>query len=465
MQKEDIRKNALAKGKYKFDYEKISFEEIWQYWLALKRIFESMGFLDKGFLSPKEEDFGEAKVRALRQIDCFRLLPVIEYCKINNCGWENRGTVRLYQFVNNLSGIDNVSKNVNDLVEEVVKIANKCKDVVDILTFGKVSSIILTEEEKSKLCILNENKENEAFREEIENAFWKAQEHPVLKGEIMCLIQWSYVNCQFHLNLFNNYYDRFSKVFNKDINDFTRRSLLTFKLENYPYYYKGLTFGNSPAEWKTIITNDKDKVKDYLDTLFELGNEMTDEQLLQRQKILCDSFTDVKYQYYDFIKHDFLLEYCNHKRINRWGEEWKLCKSLWSKPFSVMNAKLLYQLGGNWNCDCSENGDVIEKTNLWKVWYNIPEQDRVVIESSVLDIAIYIVSKHDESHYISVFRRNNNDTESILKFLEELPNDGFTFREGRYRIEKICSIDNCVDYLRNTLIQQINEEYKNLPCE
>ena len=140
--KEDIRKNALAKGKYKFDYEKISFEEIWQYWLALKRIFELMGFLDKGFLSPKEEDFGEAKVRALRQIDCFRLLPVIEYCKINNCGWENRGTVRLYQFVNNLSGIDNVSKNVNDLVEEVVKIANKCKDVVDILTFGKVSSII-----------------------------------------------------------------------------------------------------------------------------------------------------------------------------------------------------------------------------------------------------------------------------------------------------------------------------------
>lgn len=465
MQKEDIRKNALAKGKYKFDYEKISFEEIWQYWLALKRIFESMGFLDKGFLSPKEEDFGEAKVRALRQIDCFRLLPVIEYCKINNCGWENRGTVRLYQFVNNLSGIDNVSKNVNDLVEEVVKIANKCKDVVDILTFGKVSSIILTEEEKSKLCILNENKENEAFREEIENAFWKAQEHPVLKGEIMCLIQWSYENSQFKLNLFNNYFDHFSKVFNKKIEDLTRRSLLTFRLENYPYWYKGMTFGSSLDEWKTIITKNKEKIKDYLDALFGSDHNLTDEQLRQSQKDMCDSFTDVNYRYHDFIKYDYLLKYCDYKRINRWSEEWKLCKSLWSKPFSITNAKLLYLLGGNWNCDWSENGNVIEETNQWKVWYKIPEQDSVVIESSVLGTAIYIVSKHDESHYISVFRRSNNDTEILLKFLEELSDDGFAFREGGYRIEKRCSIEECVDYLRNTLIQQINEEYKNLTCE
>lgn len=462
--KEDTRKNTLAKGKYKFDYENISFEEIWQYWLAVKRVFESKDFWDKDFLSPKEEDFGETKIRALRQIDCFRLLPVIEYCKIRNCGWDNRGTVRLYQFVNNLSRLDNITKNINILVDEVVKIANVCEDVVDILNLKKISSTILTEEEKRKLCILNENKEKEALRKKIEEAFWEAQEHSVLKGEIMSLLHWSYDNNQFKLSLFKNYYDHFNRVFNSNIKNITRRSLLTLKLENYPYYYKGLTFGDSSDEWKTIITNDKDKVKDYLDTLFELGNEMTDEQLLQRQKNLCDSFTDVNYQYYDFIKHDFLLEYCNHKRINRWGEEWKLCKSLWSRPFSVMNAKLLYQLGGNWNCDCSENGDVIEKTNLWKVWYNIPEQDCVVIESSVLDIAINIVSKHDESHSISVFRCNNNDTETILKFLEELSDDGFVFREERYRIEKRCSLEECVDYLRNTLIRQVNEGYKNNPC-
>jgi hypothetical protein len=221
-----------------------------------------------------------------------------------------------------------------------------------------------------------------------------------------------------------------------------------------------MTFGSSLDEWKTIITNNKEKIKDYLDALFGSDHNLTDEQLRQSQKDMCDSFTDVNYRYHDFIKYDYLLKYCDYKRINRWSEEWKLCKSLWSKPFSITNAKLLYLLGGNWNCDWSENGKVIEETNQWKVWYNIPEQDCVVIESSVLGIAIDVISKHDDSHYISVFRRSNNDTEILLKFLEELSDDGFAFREGGYRIEKRCSIEECVDYLRNTLIQQINEEFK-----
>lgn len=460
--KEDTRKNTLAKGKYKLDYENIPFEEIWQYWLAVKRIFNE-DYFDKNYLSPKEEDFGETKIRALRQIDCFRLLPVIEYCRIRNCGWDNRGTVRLYQFVNNLSRLDNITKNINVLIEEVVKIANMCEDVVDILNLEKISSTILTKEEKRKLCILNENKGNEALRKEIEEAFWKAQEHPVLKGEIMTLLQWSPDNNQFELSLFKNNYDHFNRVFNSNINDITRRSLLTLKLEKYPYYYKGLTFGDSFDEWKTIITNDKDKdkVKDYLDTLFELGDDMTDEQLLQRQKNLCDSFTDVNYQYYDFIKHGYLLDYCNYKRINQWGEEWKLCKSYWSRPFSIKNAKLFYHLGGNWTCDELDRGKTIDEENRWKLWfYSNQEQDCVVIESSVLGIAIDIVSKQNDSYYISVFRRNNKDTETKLKFLEELSDYGFVFREERYRIEKRCSIEECADYLRNKLIGQINEKSK-----
>jgi hypothetical protein len=462
--KEDARKNILAKGKYKFDYESISFEEIWQYWLAVKRVFELKDFFDKDFLSPKEEDFGETKIRALRQIDCFRLLPVIEYCKIRNCGWDNRGTVRLYQFVNNLSRLDNITKNINVLVEEVIKIANKCEDVVDILILEKISSTILTEEEKKKLCILDENKGNETLRKEIEDAFWKAQEHPVLKGEIMSLLQWSCDNNQFVLSRFKNNYDHFNRVFNSNIKDITRRSLLTLKLEEYPYYYKGLTFGDSSDEWKTIITKNKDKIKEFLDTLFELGNDITDEQLLQSQKNLCDSFMDVNYQYYDFIKHGYLLDYCNHKRINQWGDEWKLCKSLWSRPFSIKNAKLLYYLEGNWNCTQLDCGKTIDEENLWKLWF-CQEQDCVVIESSELGIAIDIVSKQDDSYYISVFRRKNNDTETKLKFLEELSDDGLIFREERYRIEKKYSIEECMDYLRNTLIRQINEKYKNLPSE
>ena len=465
-QKEYTKKETLAKGKYKFDHEIISFEEIWKYWHAVKRIFESETYIDKNFLSPKEEDFGETKVRALRQIDCFRLLPIIEYCKINNCGWENRGTVRLYQFVNNLSRIDNVTKNVNELVEEVVRIANQCKDVVDILTIEKISSTILTEEEKRKLCILNEKKGNDELRKQIEEKFWMAQDHHILKGEITCLINWSTENGQFNLNIFTKYYERFSIVFNKSIEDLTRRSLLTFKLESYPYSYKGITFGSSFDEWKAIITNNETKIKKYLDELFASSNNMTNETLSQNQEDMCRYFSDVNYLYYDFIKHKYLLEYCNHKRINRWGEEWKLCKSLWSRPFSVMNAKLFYQLGGNWYNDKLDCGKIIEDVNSWKLWYySNQEQDCVVIESSDLGIAIDIVSKQGNSHYISVFKRNNSETEIRLEFLKEMHDDEFAFGKGRYRIFKKCQTEECVDYLCKTLIKQINEKYKNGPSE
>ena len=461
-QKDYIRKETLANGKFKFDYENISFGDIWQYWLTVKRLFESDNTFDKDYLSPKEEDFGETRIRALRQIDCFRLLPIIAYCKKNDCGWEERGTIRLYQFVNNLTRIDNVTKNVNDLVEDVVKIANNCKDVVDILKIHeRVSSTILTEEEKKKLCILNKNKENETLRVNIENAFWKAQEDPVLKGEILCLINWSTDNGQFNLECFSNYYKCFSNVFNeRSIRDLTRRSLLTFKLENYPYSYKGLTFGDSLDEWKTIITNNKEKVKDYLDALFRTDYDMTEEQLEQSQRVMCDSFSEDDYQFYDFIKHEYLLDFCDHKRINHWGAEWKLCKSLWSRPFSIMNAKLLYKMGGNWTCDKFDCGATIEDENLWKLWYYNQEQDCVVIESSQLGIAMDIVSKQN-GNYISVFRRNNDDTETKLNFLKKPNYDGFIFEEGRYRIKKVCSIEDCVNYLRELLLK-VNEEYKNI---
>ena len=39
------------------------------------------------------------------------------------------------------------------------------------------------------------------------------------------------------------------------------------------------------------------------------------------------------------------------------------------------------------------------------------------------------------------------------------------YEEGSWINMVAPSLEECVDYLRNTLIQQLNEEYKNLPCE
>ena len=262
----DVVRTILSKGKYSFNYNEISLETILNYWETIKRLFPENGgefTNEKSFLSPSDNDFyadtGKYKLKALSQIECFRLLPVIAYCNNNGCDLTDRNALRLYHFVDNLSRIENIQKNVNPLVEEAISIALTCTDIIELLqqeNQDKFSKSILTEEEIDKLRILDNN----PSRNDIEEEFWYAQKHPILQGEILPLIEWTKLNGSFNIANFKTIRSHFEQIFprgTKAVTDLTRRSLLTYGLPEYP---RGNSFGYSAEEWKGIICANSKKI-------------------------------------------------------------------------------------------------------------------------------------------------------------------------------------------------------------
>jgi hypothetical protein len=146
-------------------------------------------------------------------------------------------------------------------------------DLVDLIDpkvdVSNVSKQILTAEEKKKLEILRNSTTD---REKVEEAFWKAQEHNIWSGEIIPMIEWATdENGNFVLDLFNKYAEKIAEVFdgecNANIDDNTRRALLTRGLNGFPRVFKGYTnycFGWDWSDWQVLINDNKDKFISFL---------------------------------------------------------------------------------------------------------------------------------------------------------------------------------------------------------
>jgi len=456
----------LSEGKYSFNYSEIPFSEIYDYWKAVERVFNS-SFFEKKFLSPAEREIStdvvRYKVKALTQIDCFRLLPLIAYCKRRICDINDINAIRLYHFIYNLSQLDNIQKNVNTLAEKVIQIALECDDILQLLDpkyKGQYPDMILTDEELYKLTIINNNISK---RDEIEEAFWKAQDHPIFKGEIMPLIVWTERNGGFDLQRFNLIKSHFDQIFPpnvEDITDLTRRSMLTMNLKRYPL--NNNSFGDKSEEWKTIIFSDIDKMGLYLYRLFNSSYILP----TSVQNLMINDGVNNGHPFYQFVEHDYLLEYCDQKRVGYQGndKEISLFKQKRAKPFSVENAILLHEFGADWECSTHMNGFPLNKTNDWRVWYYL-ERDKncIVVESGVLGIAIDIINYKHSKQEVSVFSRTDKKTKNGLKFLEEKCQFCYSDDVQRYIIKTQKTIKDFIDFIKD-LIRKINLEHIHVPC-
>lgn len=465
----DVVRTILSKGKYSFNYNEISLETILNYWETIKRLFPENGgefTNEKSFLSPSDNDFyadtGKYKLKALSQIECFRLLPVIAYCNNNGCDLTDRNALRLYHFVDNLSRIENIQKNVNPLVEEAISIALTCTDIIELLqqeNQDKFSKSILTEEEIDKLRILDNN----PSRNDIEEEFWYAQKHPILQGEILPLIEWTKLNGSFNIANFKTIRSHFEQIFprgTKAVTDLTRRSLLTYGLPEYP---RGNSFGYSAEEWKGIICANSKKIGEYLDTLFDPSH--CSPQSAQDAMIEDYKNNGNKNDLDIFIQHDFLMEYCDEKRFGSYGNGGiMLYKNKWAKPYSVENALLLYKLNADWDCYDFDNGKALQDGSFWRIWY-YPNRDSncVVVEREYQNttVAIDIISHMPHKQLLSVFIRNNEDaTKNALLFLVE-KNFEFSNEDGRYEIIIDEDIDKFISYIYS-LTGEIDESLERI---
>lgn len=286
-------------------------ETVEKYFDVIKYLFQKDGVFKNNiaWISPETEN---------SQLNLFRLLPVIKFVERFGTDINERDVLRVKHFFRNIARIDNVSKAVNSLLPETIKIINDLPyaDISSICQLDKVSTMVLSAEEKKKFEIYLTNTDK---RVEIEDLFWKTEAHMIWKGEILPLIHWATENDVFDLIKFGQYNRTFNLLFHDDLEyselDITRRALLTRKLHNYPRTFRGNTnysFCWEYEDWQTLIKDNEKKFGEFLKELFDVDYE-------QRLQKMIDNNSDGE-NYDEFVKMPELLEFCNQKNI-QWDND------------------------------------------------------------------------------------------------------------------------------------------------
>lgn len=439
--KESI-KSILADGQYSFPWESIRFQDLYEYWERVRFLFdiwECSGQLRRDALSPSANSSLKWN-KVIGQIDCFLLLPLIAYCKKWNVTESNDVNLhRFYKFIQNLSRIDNVGKSVNDLVFDAIEAAKSCRDIVELTDpdkSDKISGILLSDEEKRKLHILKDNTD----REEIEKAFWKAQDfdqvrsHEIWNGQILPLINWSTdENGHFSLDRFKNYLEKFDQVFSGDCEeeiDDIRRALLTRSLNGYPRIFRGrknYSFAWNWSDWHILINENESKFKDFFDDLLQ---GKTIDSMIQSYPMSGD--------WADFVHHKSLLTFCKQKNIQKNDDygNWLLIEE--TRATSVISDQdmLLYEYLSKetWPSD-------------WKVWPWYKDNGIVVFENEKKDF-VFDIKFHQRKWDIQFFTRNHDTSEDLKNYID-----------SQWRFDdKVKRYEKSIDYQDDTCKYQSVED-------
>lgn len=465
-QTDSIKKfiQLVLQGKHcDFPYKEIPFVKIYNYWKALKWITEKSGFsFVEDFLSPsykvifdpRNPGDGEGKEKisrnAIGQKDCFVLLPVLKYIYENIASIESNtnkqwNAKRVYEFFKNLIRIDNVSKAVNPLVGDTIEIINliltKNGDLVDLIDpsvdVSNISKQILTDEEKKKLEILKNSNENE--RKNVEDAFWKAQEHKIWSGEILPMIEWATDDMNFDLDKFNKYAEKFAEVFAGECDaniDNTRRALLTRGLKEFPRVFRGYTnkcFGWEWSDWQVLINDNKYKFKCFFDELLQ-GTKLQE---------MIDNFADTTNEFYRFVKYPELLAYCEQKNIQKWDSSYCLVKQRQAKKYLELETFCMYidyksKVSNSITIALSKKDGI--DYNDWKMWLWEYELTALVFDKewNGFQVAIdvhYNRTKEDDWDVQLFLRPGKGCTKTDLNSIAS--SNGLIWNDERYELRDL----------------------------
>ena len=453
----------VLQGKHcDFPYKEIPFKKIYKYWEALVWLEDKSNLsFAENYLSPSvNKDVNNRN--AIGQADCFVLLPVLKFVYLNITKIDTDTTIqrnarRIYEFFHNLIRIDNVQKSVNTLFGDTIEIINlifgKNGDLVDLIDpnvdVSTISKQILTYEEKKKLEILRNNTKD---RENIEEAFWNAQEHNIWSGEILPMIEWATDDAGFDLDKFNKYAEKFAEVFDGERNaiDYTRRALLTRGLKDFPRFFRSNTnkcFGWEWNDWQVLINENKDKFKCFFD-------ELLTGKTLQN---MIDGYTAD--EFYRFVKYPELLAYCEQKNIRKWDASYRLVKKQNATTFLELETFYLYlelivssriasrvALSKKDGIDYNDNG--------WKMWLWEHDGSALVFDKmwNSLSVAIdvhYNKTKKNDWDVQLFLRPGKGNTETDLNGIAS--SNGLSWNGERYELRDLSKSD-VIDKINALLI-------------
>lgn len=399
---ENVFKKIQESGNYQFDINIIDFSTIQQYFDITKVLFEEEDYFKNNldWLSPDKGD----KFRNT-QIVWFKLLPVIEYIK--RFGHENkRNVIRVKNFFENLSRIDNVSRDISNLLPEAIRLIKNLPnaDIASVLNMENVSKSLLTEEEKEKFNLYKDSPN----REKLEDKLWESERHNIFRGEITPLLRWSEnENGVFSLDQFNHYYDVFCQLFHDDLEyeelDITRRALLTRNLKDYPrtfYGYTNVSFCWEYSDWQALIN---DNIDNFGKFLYELQNK-NDIYAVQEEMIDANP-TDKDYD--EFVKIPELLKFCKQKNMQWAGDKdgWLLIQGQRAsgrhanlKSYRVYLDLKKETFDSNW-----------EGPDFWDMG-----ETCAYFDWKEKNIAIDIFYNGNDKYVVQLFRRNDLEIESYF---------------------------------------------------
>ncbi len=298
-------------------------------------------------------------------------------------------------------------------------------DYILALNKDELYNKFLDKHEIKKIELINEN-ENKTI---IEKEFWRVQNHNIWNGEITPLLDWSTVDREFKFEKFIKYNNLFSSIFNGECKneelDITRRALLTRELNGYPRKFKGYTntsFCWECSDWKTLIDENKDNFKLFLDELADNTN------LIQKQEEMIKTFDHNK-EWAEFVEQKELLEFCMNKNI-QWHNEkgWALIKQIKATRYANLKSYHLY-------LDLKKD-NFTENKNWELSFYEFEETCACLDKKDINSTTINVFYTGDDKYELHLFcSKDGKITKEALK--QEAAILEFDFISDHYSSEKL----------------------------
>jgi len=373
----------LINENYVLDY--VSLNEIEPYFNALeqlKDLYDSDFFKLEFFYNNFSEEWLKGE---LSQIHLIKLLPSMMFLKADK---PKDLLNRFTRFFSNITNDIDIAKNPDTYIVESIQLAkqfidNDFSDVIDLIFFKEQYPRILSSEEVCKLS-LYKNATDDLKRNELEEAFWKAEDFKYCKGKIGHLLQMA-----FHTNDYLLF--KYSRSF--DYNSIGEINLSNFK-KIYSSYYELIK--NEDEMWGHLLNThvyieESDRV-----TL--QGNWYLENGFL---KLVMDRKENINYDLNDFLirnEKSFIKNYTNTEELK---EETNPKNQIYI--YYILHKRLLKKWSwSKWNFGIYEEDDYPEYTSLfnekyiyqqykWQWRYNVGyvENDGIWIQNNFDDSRDY----------------------------------------------------------------------------
>lgn len=308
-----------------------------------------------------------------------------------------------------------------------------------ILTEKESSSNIFNGHELEKINICN------SLGYSAEKAIWELQSHPFWNGEIKQMINWSKLGESFSLENFKINSRCFNLLFDQkqDVgwtSDSVRQALITY-LPKYPL--DDCFFGFTSSQWKEIMYNNSDRFQQFLQLFIDMTKQERNAKL-DEIKSSYDEKPENKWA--EFVQHDYLLEYCNTKRIqyrNEYGIE--CVQNCYKQPVSVKNMHLYHYLKSHLN----ENNTL---SNGWICWMDKSGWKSVIkIYNDNYPFRFHIQYRkdHNEQYKIKLIWNGDSLSEEERNLVETV---GFIREEERYVFYVSLDMSNSLNVIRQIVI-------------